>query len=103
MQIREIGEELVALIGETDKPEVEKNLDDLETTWKSAQSQWAERQRHLDDALRKATRFQNELICMLEWLQKKQEQLSALGPIGQLKTFLKRIRVESWVELERTV
>ncbi len=57
-----MGEELVGLIGDPDRPEVEKNVDDLDTSWTAAQSAWANRQKSLDEALRKATRFQAELI-----------------------------------------
>ena len=81
-QVCEVGEELVGLIGDPDKPEVEKNVDDVDANWNATQSAWATRQKALDDALRKATHFQDELIKMLEWLQRKEEQLSALGPIG---------------------
>ena len=81
-QVHEVGEELVGLIGDPDKPEVEKNVDDLDTNWTAAQSIWAKRQKALDEALRKATKFQDELIKMLEWLQKMEEQLSALRPVG---------------------
>jgi UDP-N-acetylglucosamine:LPS N-acetylglucosamine transferase len=63
--LREAGEELVDLIGEPDKPEVEKNLDDAESAWKGLNSKWANRQRQLDDALRKATTFQEELMVRL--------------------------------------
>ena len=80
--VHDVGQELVGLIGEPDKPEVEKNVDDVDSNWTAAQSAWASRQKVLDEALRKATRFQDELIRMLEWLQKKEEQLSGLGPIG---------------------
>ena len=81
-QVREVGGELVGLIGDPDKPEVEKNVDDVDANWNATQSAWATRQKALDEALRKATHFQDELIRMLEWLQKKEEQLSTLGPIG---------------------
>ena len=80
--VHDVGQELVGLIGEPDKPEVEKNVDDVDSNWTAAQSAWATRQKALDEALRKATHFQDELIRMLEWLQKKEEQLSGLGPIG---------------------
>ncbi len=60
--VHEVGEELVGLIGDPDKPEVENNVGDLDNTWGSLNSKWAERQKELDDALRKATNFQEELM-----------------------------------------
>lgn len=60
--VHENGEELVGLIGEPDKPEVEKNVDDVDSNWLDVTSKWAARQKLLDDALRKATSFQEELM-----------------------------------------
>ena len=60
--IHETGEELVDLIGEPDKPEVEKNVEDVDNTWGSLNTKWADRQKQLDDGLRKATHFQDELM-----------------------------------------
>ena len=60
--IHEMGEELVGLCGEPDKPEVEKNVDDLDTNWHDVNSQWATRQKRLDEALSQATLFQEELM-----------------------------------------
>ena len=61
-QVRETAEELLRLIGEPDKPEVEKNVDDLDSTWSTLQSQWAKREKLLNDAMRKATCFQEDLM-----------------------------------------
>lgn len=60
--VHEEGEELIGLIGEPDKPEVEKNVDDLEGNWQEVTSQWAARQKLLDEALAKATSFQEQLL-----------------------------------------
>ena len=80
--MHEVGGELVGLIGDPDKPEVEKHVDDVDSSWTHAQSAWASRQKALEEALRRATQFQDQLIQMLEWLQKKEEALVALGPVG---------------------
>ena len=61
-QVHETGEELVDLIGEPDKPEVEKTVEDVDNTWTKLNDDWAERQNQLDDALRRAVNFQNELM-----------------------------------------
>ena len=60
--IHEEGEELVALIGEPDKPEVEKNVDDVDATWNTVNTEYEKRNQELDEALRKATAFQEELM-----------------------------------------
>ncbi len=77
LQVHEMGEELVGLIGDPDRPEVEKNVDDLEASWTAAQSAWADRQKSLDEALRKATRFQAELIKVRFRMQQVEEDHSS--------------------------
>ena len=61
-QVHETGAQLLSLIGAPDKPEVEKNIDDLDLTWTTLKSQSAKRQKQLDDAMRKATCFQEDLM-----------------------------------------
>ena len=61
-QIHETGEELVDLIGEPDKPELEKTVEDVDSSWTKLNNDWAERQAKLDDALRQAMNFQDELM-----------------------------------------
>lgn len=60
--VHETGEELIGLIGDPDKPEVEKNVEDVDQSWDVLNQQWMERQKALDEALRKATNFQDELM-----------------------------------------
>ena len=61
-QVHETGEDLVDLIGEPDKPEVEKTVEDVDNMWTKLNNDWAERQNQLDDALRRAVNFQDELM-----------------------------------------
>jgi hypothetical protein len=61
-QIHETGEELVDLIGEPDKPELEKTVEDVDNTWTKLNNDCTERQSQLDDALRRAMNFQDELM-----------------------------------------
>ena len=64
--LHEGGEELIDLIGEPDKPEVEKNVEDVEHTWDDVTNKCDTRQQRLDDALRKATAFHEQLlVCLL--------------------------------------
>jgi len=59
--LQEIGEELVGLIGEPDKPEVERGIEDLDTAFQALNDACDARQRALDDALQRATSFHDEL------------------------------------------
>ena len=60
--VHEGGEELVQLVGEPDKPEVEKSVEEADSTWADVNSRCTTRQQVLDDALRKATNFNDELL-----------------------------------------
>ena len=60
--VHETGEELVGLIGEPDKPEVEKNVDDMDSTWDTVNSELAKKNKELEEALNRATAFQDELM-----------------------------------------
>jgi len=59
--LQEVGEELVGLIGEPDKPEVERSIEDMDAAFKALDDACDTRQRALDDALRRATCFHDEL------------------------------------------
>lgn len=64
--LHEAGEELVGLIGEPDKPEVERNVEDVDASLQGLGDSWMNRQKLLDEALQKATTFQEELmVCSL--------------------------------------
>ena len=60
--VHEGGEELVQLVGEPDKPEVETSVAEADSTWDDVSSKCTTRQNLLDDALRKATNFHDELL-----------------------------------------
>lgn len=60
--VHETGLELVSLIGEPDKPEVEKNIEEVDTAWGTLENTWAKRQEALKEALSTATSFQDELM-----------------------------------------
>ena len=80
--VHQQGEDLVGLIGEPDKPEVEKNVDDVDMSWEVLNAQWLARSKALEEALSSSTEFHEELMHMLEWLQLMEENYSGLGPIG---------------------
>jgi len=61
----ETGAQLVALIGDVDKPEVERNVGEVDNTWQALSDGWTTRQKTLDDALETANSFQDELkVCL---------------------------------------
>jgi len=69
--LQEVGEELVGLIGEPDKPEVERSIEDMDAAFKALNDACDMRQNALDSALRQASCFHDELtvsICLLMYL-----------------------------------
>ena len=63
--LQEVGEELVSLIGEPDKPEVERNMEDVDIQWKAINDACTARQQALETALLQAGRFQEDLqVCI---------------------------------------
>ena len=81
-QIHDGGNTLVSMIGEPDRPEVERNVEDLDNVWSGLNSQWAARQKALDEALRRASHFKDQLMSVLVWLATMGEKFVGLGPIG---------------------
>ena len=60
--VHEGGEELINLIGEPDKPEVEKTVEEADVAWNDVSSKCETRQALLDDALARATDFHDKLM-----------------------------------------
>jgi len=62
--LRDVGEELVDLIGEPDKPEVQRNLEDIDAQWKAIEDACRSRQLALETALLQAGQFHDHLqVC----------------------------------------
>ena len=67
-QVHETAEELVSLVGDPDKPEVEKNVDDLDAIWNNVNEEWTKRQKALNGALGKANSFTEQLMVWNSFL-----------------------------------
>ncbi|KAH3698995.1 hypothetical protein DPMN_073941 [Dreissena polymorpha] len=81
-EVQQTGEQLMNLCGEPDRPEVQKNIDDLDTNLRTINSDFEKRSRSLEDALERSLQFQDELMKNLVWLQKREDTLRDMGPIG---------------------
>jgi hypothetical protein len=57
-----MGEELVGLIGEPDKPDIERNIEDIDALWKKLNDACKARQLALEVAEQRANCFQEELM-----------------------------------------
>lgn len=60
-QVRKTGNDLMNLCGEPDKPEVKKNLEDLDNVWDNITALYARREENLIDAMEKAMEFHETL------------------------------------------
>ena len=67
-EVQETGEQLISMAGEPDRPEVKKNLDDLNANISSLNDEYEKRTQKLEDALVKATHFQDELMVSIYYI-----------------------------------
>ena len=62
----EMKGELLEVIGEPDKPEIERNVEDIDSVIKILNDTWIARQMSLNDSLKRVTNFQEELmVCFI--------------------------------------
>lgn len=76
------GLSLIALVGDPEKPELKRNLEDLNSSWDLIASLFAKREKSLQDALDKAKEFQSNLQALSDFLAKSERKFDNLGPIG---------------------
>ncbi|OWF34915.1 Dystonin [Mizuhopecten yessoensis] len=81
-EVRQTGDQLMTLCGEPDRPEVKKNIDDLNTNMSEIEAECNKRSKTLEDALNKAVHFQDELMKLLVWLQKREVCMREMGKVG---------------------
>lgn len=60
-QCRRVGQELISLCGEPDKPEVKKHIEELDSAWDNITALYAKREENLIDAMEKAMEFHDTL------------------------------------------
>ena len=61
-EVKETGEQLMSLCGHAERPEVKKNIDDLDMSMGKLEEDCEKRSKTLDNALKKAVHFQDELM-----------------------------------------
>ena len=68
-EVHQTGEKLLNMCGEPDRPEVQKNIDDLDNSMLTITAEFDKRSRTLEDALERSMNFQDELMVSgLPWL-----------------------------------
>ena len=66
--VRQTGKELVHLVGEPEKPEIHKNIDDLENVWDTVTGLFYKREKNLVEAMEKSMNFHDMLRSILDFL-----------------------------------
>ena len=61
-QCKQAGDDLMKLCGDSERPEVQKQIDDLDSQFQAIESHLAEKQRSLDETMRKAKDHQDGLM-----------------------------------------
>ncbi|KAL7025323.1 hypothetical protein ACKWTF_013447 [Chironomus riparius] len=81
-QVRLSGTNLITLIGDAEKPEIKKHIEDLDQAWGNITSLYAQREENLIQAMEKAMQFHETLEALLRFLDEAEEYMRGLKPIG---------------------
>ncbi|MGH0168380.1 UNVERIFIED_CONTAM: hypothetical protein FKN15_066192 [Acipenser sinensis] len=65
--VQNLGDELMAVCGEPDKPVIKKSIDELNSAWDNLNKSWKERVERLEEAMQSAVQFQDGLQLNSAW------------------------------------
>jgi dystonin len=88
--VRLSGTNLITLVGDADKPEIKKHIEDLDVEWGNITSLYAQREENLIQAMEKAMQFHENLQGLLRFLDEAEEHVRNLKPIGSDVNVVKR-------------
>lgn len=79
---RQTGKDLIKAVGEPEKPELKRHIDDLDHAWDNITSLYAKREKNLLDAMEKAMEYHDMLQSIVEFLNKSERKFDNLGAIA---------------------
>ena len=91
---KKTGRELIQLVTEPEKPEVRKQIEELDQAWETVTSLYAKREHDLATAMEKAMNFHEILQGILDFLDLAEARFDGLGPIGADIETVKRQMVQ---------
>ena len=92
---RKFGSALLGGVGDSEKPEPKRHIEDLDSAWDSVTLMYAEREKNLLDAMVKAMEFHDVLQKLLEFLGRSENKFVNLGAIGQDKGEKRQAELEA--------
>jgi dystonin len=79
---RQTGKDLIARVGDAERPELRRHIDDLDHAWENITAMYAKREKNLLEAMEKAMEFHDTLQALLDFLAKAEKKFDNLGPVG---------------------
>ncbi len=79
---KQTGNNLLKAIGDPEKPELKRHIEDLDHAWSNITSMYARREKNLLDAMEKAMEFHDMLQSLLEFLARSEKTFNSMGDIG---------------------
>ena len=79
---RQSGNNLVKVVGDPEKPEIKRHIEDLDHAWDNITSMYARREQNLFEAMEKAMEFHDMMQSLLEFLAKSERTFDNMGAIG---------------------
>ena len=76
--VKTTGEKLITLCGKPDQAEIQKTVEEIDSSWDRVKQMVRDREEELQDTFGKACDFQQQLIDVLEWINTQQEKFSNL-------------------------